>query len=1546
MEPRRTRTLARPAPLPARTAAVTPAPAARAGAALSPARNTATLTQIIRQAERPTVPPMNRATAPEAMPPRVAEQPSPAQTVALAQTAAPVQTTAPAQTTAPVQTVALAQTAAPAQAAAPAQTVAPTQAAAPAQMAAPATSAGTTSSTGTSAATSTPRQDSPRTLTGAPPKASAVEKPGPARGTEGGAKTEAPTEGAGGATSEATAPRAGGGAGLLMPEPPASPSPATQERIAATSARAAETASAQASLPPEEEQVTDAREAVTPPIEEREALAQSNLVELLGQQPEPSPEIEQLCERIREVIRNKRPPDEDSLVEARPDEMAREAGAEVGRGVQGEVSSVEGAYASLQQEPAPAPASIGEELPPTPEVAPTPPIDAQSATPDPVPAANVSLNADVAANQQRMADAGMMSEPAQLVQEGPIAEARSAQGELEETAATAPAEVLAQQEATLNRTRGDMVQLQEAALEALRTSRTRTATQTRTQQEGMVGTEEQLRQQASARAQRIFDDAQRAVQDLLRPLTDTAMRRWEAGIQRLAANFRADLREVERSIEERHSGVGGALLSLWDSVTGLPGWVVKAYDRAERIFGDGACELARDISRQVNGVIATCEAIIEQAREDIADVFAQLPESLQEWAAGEQARLGQELDALRDSAHQQRDQFNQQLVQQASQAVQEVRQEIHGLRERAKGLIGRIADAINAFLEDPARFIINGLLSLLGIPPSTFWAVVARIREVISDIADDPLGFAGNLLRAVGDGFRLFFDNIGTHLLNGLLEWLFSGLGSVGVQLPRDMSLGSIVTFFLQLMGITWERIRRLLARHIGERNVELLEQAWTLISTLVEQGPAGIFEMLKERLDPREILDQVLAAARDAIIEAVITRVTARLLMMFNPVGAILQAIEAIYRVLKWIFENAARIFSLVETVVNGIADIISGNTGALSVAIEQGLARLMAPVIDFLAGYLGLGNLPDHIRGAIERLQGWVEGILDRVIGWLVARAQALMRAVGLNREEEAPPAEGETRAAEADTELGETVTFRAGGETHRMWVDVQGTQATLMVASTPTSVTELLDRWHARLGELSDAPDENGVRPRQRAESLLIQAQALARAADTSADVLAQNWRSVATTPAPTGTSGAAPAPPDDSQLEAQERQLATVLSQLFALFDPNAATASPVVRFTPQLAQADGAAQPLLRRALTEHASAFQGATTWEAARGLFTTDSLTQDMLQRPLLKGQHAFGDKFHARAIKEVQKALTDVGAPAEERTDEKAERTLSNFKSSLHGGQAPFANAKPALVNQIFAENRIAATDAAIYHDYKARFQSEVQGLHDKYKPRNLRWWKGNTIITYEGLGDARFTVALADGHVQRIRGRNLRHKRDLGIIIRGKLQQTSTYVPDRSMANAHLIPDQFLGPGQKESRNIITTSAHFNSPVMASAERTIKEAWTSYLDSLRELSLDTTTVTFDLDVKVSWMEIFAPGLIPRIMREAGDKLLAHYPHWDKNNLEREIEAKLNTGLIGASPDLKRVANVEYTMRIRGPGAPPPLVLFTGPDLWLGFHDVRFTN
>ena len=449
------------------------------------------------------------------------------------------------------------------------------------------------------------------------------------------------------------------------------------------------------------------------------------------------------------------------------------------------------------------------------------------------------------------------------------------------------------------------------------------------------------------------------------------------------------------------------------------------------------------------------------------------------------------------------------------------------LREAAKGLLQKVEDAIEEFAADPARFIINGLLKLVHIPPDAFWALMDKIGKVIDEIAADPMKFGNNLMAAIGQGFSNFFGNIGKHLLEGMLQWLFSAMDDVGVTLPKDFSLSSVITFFLQVMGITWPRIRKLLAKHIGEENVALIEKAWSIISSLIEKGPAGIWELIKDKLNPKTILDAILTAARDALITALMKQAAIKIAELFIPGGAILEALEAIYDVLKWVFKNAAKIFRLVETVVNGIDDIFNGNISGMAKAVENALAMMIVPVIDFLAELLSLDDIPRKIAGVVKDLQAWVEEILDSVIGWLVEQGKALLKSLGLGKDED-------KKEGAKGGEVGKLVTFTAGTEIHRLRIRVSGTNAEAVMASEEKPVGEYLDEYEKKAGELADKDKSATV------IGLIGQARGLVEKVNSQAKKMAGDVKNPEAKPEEVSAEG--------NEVESEEDQLAAKLKEI--------------------------------------------------------------------------------------------------------------------------------------------------------------------------------------------------------------------------------------------------------------------------------------------------------------------------------------------------------------------------------------------------------------
>jgi hypothetical protein len=968
--------------------------------------------------------------------------------------------------------------------------------------------------------------------------ATAEQAAAAAEGGEAGAGQLVPAEGAAAEAGAAEAGEAGAEAEappvveLIMPEPPADLTPAAAARGGAVASGAGGAARAARNLPSAAEDVTDSRGAVTEPAAETAARAREELAAELGERSAPSPEIVELCDRIRTAIRENRPEDEDALLETDPTHEAQQAGATVTGSVQGQVSEVGSSYDAMKSPPAGAP---GRTPSPIDQPSPTSPrlgVDATTAAPDPIPPENTSLDADVAATDQRIADSGIDTRVTKEIPDGPFAEARDARAGLGEVAERTPQEIQAEQQQAIDSAHADMAQLQLQAVAAMQGARSGTVGAVGTGQTGMVTSEENTRESVSQRAQQIYDTAQRQVDQLLQPLSRTAIARWEAGLARLSQNFHDSLDRVKRWIDDRHSGVGGTILAVGDYIAGLPDWVTDEYNRAEREFGDGVCDLLLDISSDVNGVVAAAQAIIQHARDDIDATFQAMESEFPEWAAQERARFAGMLDGLSRRVTDAQTSFVRDVSQRAITAVNEVHAEAQARREEAGGLIGRVVAAIDEFIDDPVRAIINGLLRLVGIPPAAFWALIAKIEQVISDIANDPENFINNLVAGIKLGFEQFFDNFGIHVLHGFWDWLFSGL-KTPIPMPRDLSLRSIFTFALQLMGITWARVREILVRHIGPTAVEVIEAAWQLISVLIERGPDGLVELVKEQLTPENIVDAILQAAVEYLVETLIEQVVVRVVGLLNPVGAIAQAIDLIYRVCSWIFRNAARIFRFIEAVVNGMADVIAGNIGGLARAVERALASLIPPVIDFLAGLLHLGDLPNKVADVIGRLQASVYAVMDRVIGFLAERGKALLARLGIGTEEDQEGGHND------DDELGITVRFTAARERHRLYFEVAGEETTLMVASIPEPIETKIDEWRSKLGELPDDQQEPTA-------TKLDNLETVADEANEEGDELARQFLEANRDP------NDEIEPQSDDALESRERAIAGMLDELFTIF----------------------------------------------------------------------------------------------------------------------------------------------------------------------------------------------------------------------------------------------------------------------------------------------------------------------------------------------------------------------------------------------------------
>ncbi len=311
-------------------------------------------------------------------------------------------------------------------------------------------------------------------------------------------------------------------------------------------------------------------------------------------------------------------------------------------------------------------------------------------------------------------------------------------------------------------------------------------------------------------------------------------------------------------------------------------------------------------------------------------------------------------------------------------------------------LLGDLVGFARAALMKILEFVFEAAMGAGG---ARILAILKRARGAFNTIIHDPVRFLRNLLGAVGQGVRQFMHNILAHLRDGVIAWLTGPVAQSGIQMPERWDLRGIIWFVLQILGLTWARVRQKLVRLMGERAVSMLEAGFRLIQEIREKG---IVQALRDRVTEffGNLRDAALGAIKNFIQHRLVMAGIQQLLSLLSPVGAVIQAIIKTYTTIEFFIQRINQILDLVESVVNSIASIAAGAIAAAANFVERTMARTIPVILDFLARFIGLGDVGAQVQATIRRLQASVDQMLDRAVDWIKRQASALAsRALGGN-------------------------------------------------------------------------------------------------------------------------------------------------------------------------------------------------------------------------------------------------------------------------------------------------------------------------------------------------------------------------------------------------------------------------------------------------------------------------------------------------------------------------------------------------------------------
>ncbi|KAB2928499.1 MAG: hypothetical protein F9K24_21880 [Leptonema illini] len=152
-------------------------------------------------------------------------------------------------------------------------------------------------------------------------------------------------------------------------------------------------------------------------------------------------------------------------------------------------------------------------------------------------------------------------------------------------------------------------------------------------------------------------------------------------------------------------------------------------------------------------------------------------------------------------------------------------------------------------------------------------------------------------MAAVGQGFKNFVSHFVGHLQKSLHSWLFGTLGKAGITLPESIDAKGIFHLAVQILGLTYQNIRGLIVSKVGdggEESMTVAEKSVEIVERMATEGPQAMWEEAKEELP--KMRDTVIGSIVEWVRNTIIVQAVTRLLGMFTPVGAIIEAGRGIY--------------------------------------------------------------------------------------------------------------------------------------------------------------------------------------------------------------------------------------------------------------------------------------------------------------------------------------------------------------------------------------------------------------------------------------------------------------------------------------------------------------------------------------------------------------------------------------------------------------------------------------------------------------------------
>jgi hypothetical protein len=720
-------------------------------------------------------------------------------------------------------------------------------------------------------------------------------------------------------------------------------------------------------------------------------------------------------------------------------------------------------------------------------------VGAASAMPGPRPPEDTDLSAGPAQVDDEMDREGVTEEQLAKSNEPDFTAALDARQTAKEHSATAPAEYRAQEQEVLAKGRDEAAGVESAGLTGMHGSKVAALAKVVSQQGEAKSQDEAKRAKVAADIQAIYDKTKTDVTGILTGLDGKVDSAFTSGEESARKQFEEYVgAKMDAYKDDRYSGWLGGARWLKDKLFGMPSEVNAFYSQGRSAYLTAMDAVIGQVADIVGGELNAARMRIAQGKTEVRKYVAQLPQDLQKVGKDAEGKLEEQFDQLSSDVDNKQDALVDTLAQKYVASRDALDSRIEELKAANKGLVDKALDAVVG--------VVKTILKLKDM----LLNVLAKAADVIGDIISDPIGFLGNLIGGIKDGLNRFVGNIATHLQNGLMGWLFGALGDAGIKLPKTFDLAGIFELVMDVLGLTYRNIRGRVAKVVGEPVVEKMEQTVDVFKMLVTDGPAALWNWIKEKVG--DFQEMVFGGLKEFIIERVIKGGVMWLLSLLNPAAAFIKACKAIYDIVMFIVERGSQIMEFVNSVLDSIGAIARGQLSVAADKVESALAKALPLAISFLASLLGVSGITDKIRESIDKVRKPIEKAVDFVvmgavkgfkkmfggaIGWVkdkaakgkawatgkieAGKAWAVGKARGVKDRLTGKDKEDETAEAASEDGAGKAVEvpFKMHGKAHKL-VAKGGPGARLEMHSTPLA---LVGKIEAMYDALTKTPPPEG-------------------------------------------------------------------------------------------------------------------------------------------------------------------------------------------------------------------------------------------------------------------------------------------------------------------------------------------------------------------------------------------------------------------------------------------------------------------------------------